>query len=422
MQHRRLLCLTILGVLFGPDLRALPQRSPAPCDQYQAAVRTDPKNVEAAARLGRCLVRDAEMIALGGDSTRMVFRSSWPTALRALRHAVELDPGNSRAYRPLFRILFAEERDGCSSVTGDCRFVAPVLREGDSVVTVPRLVILNRPGLDTYEEVFRESQATRRANLTEARALAERWRAVAPNDPRPHEYLGQALLPLGDPVAATAELEYAATIGTQASRRALFWDRMEALVRADRGEEARRVLDEAVGDPGRDTSQLQTYTLPGLNALLGRYRLPPPDTSARARELSARMRAHVDSVIRTASSAPPPPRSPSFAALLAAADTIGARKELARLDSLRSPSQVQRFPQVDEDALFSAEQHLALGDTVGAEAQLSEIERPLNDRWFRYRVGMAYGPLTWVGRAWLLRATWRRRVDGGRRRAGCIVA
>jgi hypothetical protein len=181
------------------------------------------------------------MIALGGDSTHLVFRSSWSTALRALRRAVELNPGYSRAYRPLFSILFAETRDGCSSVTWECRYVSPVVRAGDSVLTIPRIVVLNGPGSDTYEEVVRESQTTQQANLTEARAVAERWVAAVPLDGPPHEYLGQALLRLGNPAAAVTELEYAASIGAPARRRALFWDRVEALIKSDRGDEARRL-------------------------------------------------------------------------------------------------------------------------------------------------------------------------------------
>ena len=395
MPSRLLRSLTAFAVLSVADLQAL-QGPPARCDRYESAVRADPNNLDAAANLGLCSVRDYEMIALDGDSTHLVFRSSWSTALRALRHAVELDRGYSRAYRPLFTILFAETRDGCSSVTRECRHVTPVVRAGDSVLTIPRLVRLNVPDVDTYEEVVRESQTTRRANLTEARALAERWVAVAPRDRRPHEYLGQALLRLGDPAAATAELESAATLGTPASRRALFWDRMEALVKSDRGEEARRVLDEAVSDPGRDTSQLHNYTLAGLNALLGRYRPASPDTSVRARAARARL----DSGIRARPSVPAPSRG--FSSLLAAGDTSGARRELARQDSLLAPMQrMRRFPRVDETTLVSAEQHLALGDTLGAEARLSEIERPFNDQRFQYIVTV-YGAGAWPGRAWLL--------------------
>ena len=399
MLRRCLLGLTTFAILSAGDVRAL-QRAPARCDQYLVAVQADPNNVDAAARLGLCSVRDYEMIALGGDSTHLVFRSSWSTALRALRHAVDVDRGYSRAYQPLFSILFAETRDGCSSVTGECRYVSSVLRVGDSVLTIPRLVVLNTPGLDTYEEAIRESQTTRRDNLAEARAVAERWSAVAPRDRRPHEYLGQALLRLGDPVAATTELEYAATVGTPASRRALFWDRMEALVKSDRGDEARRVLDEAESDPARDTTRLHSYALAGLNALLGRNRPPPLDTSARAREQSARQRSIIDSLIR--SRPMPPPPAASFSALLAMGDTSGARRELARLDSSVAPREGMRtIPRVNEITLHSAEQHLALGDTVGAEARLSEIERVLNEGRFQYSVGTS-GPGPWLGRAWLL--------------------
>jgi tetratricopeptide (TPR) repeat protein len=394
MRSRFVLRLAALCAILPSNLPAL-QRPPASCAPYEAAVRADPANVDAAASLGQCSFRDYEMIAPLGDSTRLVFRSSWSTALRALRHAVELDRGYSRAYVPLFRILFAETRDGCSFVTGDCLYVSPVVRDGDSVLTIPRLVRLNVPGLEPYEEVIRESQATRRASLTEARALAERWAAVAPNDRRPYESLGQALLHLGDVAGATAALEHAAMLGTPASRRQLFWDRVEALVKSDRGEDARRVLDEAASDPGRDTTRLRTYTLANLNALVGRYRVPP-DTSARARAARARL----DSVIRSRPVAQPP--SKSFAALLAAGDVSGARQELARLDSsLALREGMRRSPQVDEGTLLSAEQHLAVGDTVGAEARLAEIERPLNDGRFQYSVAMAYGPLPWAGRAWL---------------------
>ena len=249
-MHSR--CLAILAAaLWAPALRAQP-RPPAACGQYQTAVQADSTNLDAAASLGQCSVRDYEMIAPGGDSTRLVFRSSWSAALRALRRAVALDPGYSRAYRPLFAILFAETRDGCSSVTGECWYVSPVARDGDSVITIPRRVRLNVPGVDTYAEVVEESQANRRASLTEARELAERWARVAPNDRRPHQYRGQALLGLGEYSAASTELELAASLGTPESRRALFWDRFEALVKSDQGAEARRVLDEVVSDPGRD--------------------------------------------------------------------------------------------------------------------------------------------------------------------------
>jgi hypothetical protein len=269
MPRRCLLGLAVLWVSTAPAAHGL-QRPPEDCTEYEAQVRADSSDLEAAFRLGRCSVRDYEMIAPRGDSTQIVFRSSWSVALRSLRRAVQREPGYSRAYAPLFRILFAETRDGCSFVTKICTHVSPVLRDGDSVITVPRLVHLNGPKPDTYDEVVRESHTTRRANLTEAVAVARHWARVAPEDRRPHEYLGRGLLYLGDPVAASTELEYAAVLGTAESRRELFWDRLDALVKSGRIGDAQRVLEEAVSDPGRDTTRLNRYRIASLQALLGR--------------------------------------------------------------------------------------------------------------------------------------------------------
>jgi tetratricopeptide (TPR) repeat protein len=398
MQNRYFLSAVAFCTLVAPELRAL-QRTPTSCEQYHAAVRANPDNLDAAVSLGRCTVRDEQVIAPNGDSTQMAFRTSWTPALRALRHAVEVNPSYAPAYRLLFRMLFAEMRDGCSYITMDCRHVAPVVRAGDSVLTIPRPVRLNEQP-DTYDEVSREwSETGRRENLTEARALAERWAAVAPNDRRPHEYLGQALLRLGEAAAASAQLEHAAALGTPESRRDLFWDRTEAFIRTDRGADARRVLDEAVSDAGRDTLRLANYTVAALNAFLGRYR-PPPVDAARARESQARL----DSILRSRPPTPPPSRSPDFSAVLAGGDTNEARRILARTDSLLQPKTgMTRSPAVDESSLYSAGQHLALGDTAGALARLEDIERPLTARWFPRYIGLAYGAYRpWTGRAWLL--------------------
>ena len=394
MRSRCLLGLAAFCALVAPDLRAL-QTPPRVCDQFHTVVRADPNNLAAAARFGECSVRDYEMIAPGGDSTRLVFRSSWSSALRALRHAVEVDPRYSRAYRPLFAILFAETRDGCSSVTGECGYVSPVVRDGDSVITIPRRVRLNVPGVNTYDEVVRESQANSRISLTEARSVAERWASVASNDRRPREYIGRALLGLGEYSAAATELELAAMLGTPDSRRALFWDRFEALVKSNRGDDARRVLDEAVSDRGRDTTQLRTSTIASLNALVGRHR-PPPVDSARLRQF----RARIDSLT------PNHPPRPGVSELLAAGDKVGARRVLASMDSTIAPQEgMMRIPPIGRQHLESAKYHLALGDTAGAEAQLAGIERSLQHRPFQFSPGLVFGDANpWMGLAWSLAA------------------
>lgn len=374
MRLHHVLATSLLSVLGTSDLHAFQQRAEA-CDSYEAAVRADPSDLAAAVRLGQCSVRDYEMIALDGDSSRMVFRTNWTPALRALRHAVAVDPGFERAYRPLFRILLAETRDGCSSVTWECRHVAPVLRIGDSIRTVP--VLVDSRSADPYGEVIAQSRSTWRASLLEARDLASRWAAVAPRDARPYEYLARALLKLGDPRAATVEFERAAAMGTPASRRALFRDRVEALIQSDMGDEARRVIDEAMNDAGRDTTRLFARRLDALNAIVGRHR--PGDV-------------------------PPPMSQPStFDEMLARGDTAAARRLLAQQDSNIAPVVgVWRIPKIGEDHLASAEMHLALGDTLTALSRFAEIDRGLYDRHGYFAELDVYSGRPWLGRAWLL--------------------
>ena len=93
-------------------------------------------------------------------------------------------------------MLFAETRDGCSRATGSCAHVASVIRDNDSLITIPRLVPTNT-SLSPYDAFVRETIDRQRPSLTEAVTLAERWARTAPNDFRPHQYHGQALLRLG---------------------------------------------------------------------------------------------------------------------------------------------------------------------------------------------------------------------------------
>lgn len=392
-------CLCVAAALCGAlsrDSHAR-QRPPAACDQLEAAARANPDNPELATALGRCVVRDEELVAPGGDSSRLAFRSSWTPALRALRHTVMANSGYAAAYRPLMRMLFAEMRDGCSFATGMCEFVAPVMRSGDSLLTIPRRVPTNVHD-NPYEETRRESAPSQQLNLAEARDLAIAWVAATPNDFRPHEYLGRALLGLGEAATAANELEQAAALGTVESRRALFWDRIEALIKSNRGEDARRVLDDAEHDPGRDTTQLRSHTITALNALLGRNRPAPVDPI-----VQARVRTRIDSMLRQQTAAPRPPRPRTIRELVAAGDTAAARREVARHDSGLAPvAGRRRIGGEGEETLRSAEEHLAVGDTVGAEAQLARIEQFFNYRPFRFNFSLLFDSRPWIGNAWLL--------------------
>jgi tetratricopeptide (TPR) repeat protein len=371
------------------------QRAPESCERYAAAARADSSSAQALYRLGRCAYRDYEMVAPNGDSTQLAFRSSWTTALRALRRAVTLDPAFAPAYRPLFAILFADTRDGCSSVTGLCSHVAPNVRVGDTLVTVPRLVSQR-----SYGAVLREAAASKRANLLEAREVAARWTVVAPNDAAPHAELGRALLRLGDAMPAADELERAAALGTPATRREIFFDRFEALVKSNRGADARQAIDEAASNPGRDTLHLLWKLVP-LDMLVGRVRT----VAARAMDtVRARvMHARIDSLMRQ----PRPPHlatpQEQFQVALAGGDTAAARRALVRYDSSITPPPNSFSSGFSEDLFRSARMHVATADTTGAEAQLGELEQHLMRAPFQYNPFLgaeSLGP--WLGQAWLL--------------------
>ena len=384
----------LVSVVVVPRLDAV-QQPAGPCEQLESAVRADTADVAAALRLGQCAVRDEEMIAPGGDSARLAFRTTWNPALRALRRAVQVDATNARAYALIFRMLFAETRDGCSRAAGVCLHVASVIRDGDSLITVPHRVP-EGVSISPYDSFIQATAERQGPSLDEAIALADRWLAVAPNDHRPHQYRGQALLRRGQFAAATEALERAAALGTAESRRRLFWERFEAFVKANRGVDARRLLDEAAADSGRDTTQLRGSTIASLNALVGRSWQPPVD-SARARQARERLQ-------RMLREQPAPTRAePSIPALIASGDTAGARQALVRFDAMLTvPPGMVRSPRYDPMHLQSARFHLALGDTARAEATLADMERPFEDRLFRYTITLAYGSHPWTGEAWLL--------------------
>ena len=181
MRYRWFLIGNILAAISAPHVPAQ-QPAPVPCAQYEAAVRANPNDLAAAVGLGQCTVRDEEMIAPDGDSARLAFRTPWSPALRALRHAVEVNPSYSAAYRPLFRMLFAETRDGCSRATGFCKHVAPVLRDGDSLITIPRPVPEGPMEVSPYDGVVRETLDRQRPS---GRGTPRGHRARVPRTPLP---------------------------------------------------------------------------------------------------------------------------------------------------------------------------------------------------------------------------------------------
>jgi hypothetical protein len=74
------------------------------------------------------------------------------------------------------------------------------------------------------------------------------------------------------------------------------------------------------------------------------------------------------------------------------------------MDSILAPPQNwMRVSQLGAQQFESAKNHLALGDTAGAEARLAAIEQAFGGRRFEFSVRLMYdGAAPWVGRAWLL--------------------
>jgi len=96
----------------------------------------------------------------------------------------------------------------------------------------------------------------------------------------------------------------------------------------------------------------------------------------------------------------PAPR-PSVSQLAAAGDTAGARRELVRFDSILAPTVgALRFSRASLQ-FASANSHLVVADTVGAESRLAAIEQILSDRQLQYS-GVLYDGGSWIGHAWML--------------------
>src|ERR1051325_3186948 len=62
------------------------------CELYEPLVRADSTDAEALVGLGQCLYKDGSVEFVNGDSTKVVFRTSWNAALRVLRRGALGDP------------------------------------------------------------------------------------------------------------------------------------------------------------------------------------------------------------------------------------------------------------------------------------------------------------------------------------------
>jgi len=150
------------------------------CEIYQALLRADSMDVEAWYNLGECSYHDQRVTGTDpSDSTKGAFRSSWNTAMRAFRRALELDPTYHIAFAHVPDILLVETRAGClgQDVMTACpshrQFVGALRRGGDTLLIEAVPAGAGGPLARQRAEAVR--QGAWRANVEQAHRLAETW-------------------------------------------------------------------------------------------------------------------------------------------------------------------------------------------------------------------------------------------------------
>ncbi len=236
------------------------------CDVFSRMVRSDSTDVEAWYNLGECSYHDPAVVARGGDSTRLVFRGSWNTMLRAFRKTLGLDPTYHLAFPHIQDALLVSTRSGCvlrsqqSQCGGqDPTYQAFLLRDADSLVIVP-VSLTRNPEQYAAQGLRWAEQHARARNLEEARAAVEAWLQAAPNESRPKAAYARLLLRLGDPAGAWAMLRQVPpnSVRSRIERANFMVDRIEAAVKLDSTEEAGRVAE---------SLQAMTDTISGASTL-----------------------------------------------------------------------------------------------------------------------------------------------------------
>ncbi len=221
------------------------------CDVFAKMVRADSTDVEGWYNLGECSYHDQAVIPLGGDSTRMVFRSSWNTMLRAFRKTLELDPTYHLAFQHIQDALLVSTRGGCvlqgdrtQCAAQDQVYQAFLNRDADSLVIIP-VNVAREPEAYAAEGARWAAQHARARNLEEARKAAESWLQAGPNEVRPKVAFARLLLRLGNPAGARALYRQMAPNGIhgRVEVAGLWTDRIEAALKVDSVGEAVRVAD-----------------------------------------------------------------------------------------------------------------------------------------------------------------------------------
>ena len=219
------------------------------CELFGGLVKADSNDVEALYGVGRCTYKDEAVLLAGGDSSKASFRSSWNTTLRVLRRAVNIDPTFHLAFDHILDVLTLPVRVGCARASAEvpCQatarsfYLAPVRRNGDSLVTLPVRAEVSSAIIAQLTEGGRSD--ARRKNLEEARVAASDWVAAGPDEGRAHRTLGRILLKLGRVNDADHEFTEAARLLPKDDLSELSFHRIEIALKLGRGAEANRLFD-----------------------------------------------------------------------------------------------------------------------------------------------------------------------------------
>jgi tetratricopeptide (TPR) repeat protein/TolB-like protein len=234
------------------------------CEIFGRMVKADSTDVEGWYNLGECSYHDPAVVAVGGDSSHIVFRGNWNTMLRAFRKTLELDPTYHLAFQHIQDALLVSTRSGCAlrgeatqcSGTSPEIYQAFLLRDADSLVMVPVKLSGNA---DAYaaQGLKWGSQHARAANLEEARRAAEVWLQAGPNESRPRAAYARILLRMGDANGARAMLRQMVpnAFRSRVEISNLWTDRIEAAIKVDSITEAVLLAD---------SLRTMTDTIPGI--------------------------------------------------------------------------------------------------------------------------------------------------------------
>jgi TolB-like protein/tetratricopeptide (TPR) repeat protein len=223
---------------------------PRACDAYASIVSKDSSDVEALYGYGLCLASDDMVIAVGGDTTRLQYRSNWNTAIKAFRRALAVDPTFHLAFDPMVSLLTAPVRNGCrhaevvetcADTTRQARYSTAPIRSGDSLVTIPRAMGAGAAPIDQLLQTMRASPS--RESFEAARQAAADWVAAGPNEGRAHKSLSRLLSKLGRPAEAELELKQAMLDPALRGDQVLWMQRLDIALKLRRGRDVNRLLD-----------------------------------------------------------------------------------------------------------------------------------------------------------------------------------